>query len=130
MLEQPRLRIKKLDRYIDHDWQMTPIDFQVTRSKVKVTGHREYKLKSRGRERDNAMTRMRQYDDDSATIRWRESDGENAICDSTMATMRECKSMMTRIRQCDDKSATIRWRERDGENARTREYDDENARVR
>ncbi|KAH3891901.1 hypothetical protein DPMN_016011 [Dreissena polymorpha] len=27
----------KLHRYIDHDWQMTPIDFQVTRSKVKVT---------------------------------------------------------------------------------------------
>jgi len=26
----------KLHRYIDHDWQMTPIDFQVTRSKVKV----------------------------------------------------------------------------------------------
>ncbi|KAH3791361.1 hypothetical protein DPMN_144845 [Dreissena polymorpha] len=30
-------RIMKLHRYIDHDWQMTPIDFQVTRSKVKVT---------------------------------------------------------------------------------------------
>jgi hypothetical protein len=27
----------KLHGYIDHDWQMTPIDFQVTRSKVKVT---------------------------------------------------------------------------------------------
>ena len=27
----------KLHRYIDHDSQMTPIDFQVTRSKVKVT---------------------------------------------------------------------------------------------
>jgi len=27
----------KLHRYIDHDWLMTPIDFQVTRSKVKVT---------------------------------------------------------------------------------------------
>ncbi|KAH3889130.1 hypothetical protein DPMN_013180 [Dreissena polymorpha] len=24
-------RIMKLHRYIDHDWQMTPIDFQVTR---------------------------------------------------------------------------------------------------
>ncbi|KAH3729559.1 hypothetical protein DPMN_055530 [Dreissena polymorpha] len=23
-------RIMKLHRYIDHDWQMTPIDFQVT----------------------------------------------------------------------------------------------------
>ena len=28
-------RIMKLHRY--NDWQMTPIDFQVTRSKVKVT---------------------------------------------------------------------------------------------
>ncbi|KAH3723970.1 hypothetical protein DPMN_049768 [Dreissena polymorpha] len=27
----------KLHWYIDHDWQMTPIDIQVTRSKVKVT---------------------------------------------------------------------------------------------
>ncbi|KAH3721513.1 hypothetical protein DPMN_064442 [Dreissena polymorpha] len=27
----------QVTRYIDHDWQMTPIDFQVTRSKVKVT---------------------------------------------------------------------------------------------
>ncbi|KAH3695772.1 hypothetical protein DPMN_083231 [Dreissena polymorpha] len=27
----------KLHRYIDHDSQLTPIDFQVTRSKVKVT---------------------------------------------------------------------------------------------
>jgi hypothetical protein len=27
----------KLHRYIDHDWQMTPIDVQFTRSKVKVT---------------------------------------------------------------------------------------------
>ena len=31
-------RIMKLHRYIDHDSQMTPIDFEVTRSKVKVTG--------------------------------------------------------------------------------------------
>jgi len=30
-------RIMKLHRYIDHDSQMTPIDFEVTRSKVKVT---------------------------------------------------------------------------------------------
>ncbi|KAH3691245.1 hypothetical protein DPMN_193194, partial [Dreissena polymorpha] len=30
-------RIMKLHRYIDHDSKMTPIDFQVTRSKVKVT---------------------------------------------------------------------------------------------
>ncbi|KAH3829502.1 hypothetical protein DPMN_131498 [Dreissena polymorpha] len=30
-------RIMKLHRYIDHDLQMTPIDFEVTRSKVKVT---------------------------------------------------------------------------------------------
>ncbi|KAH3823767.1 hypothetical protein DPMN_125589 [Dreissena polymorpha] len=30
-------RIMKLHRYIDHDWQMTPINFQVTRLKVKVT---------------------------------------------------------------------------------------------
>ncbi|KAH3876782.1 hypothetical protein DPMN_009539 [Dreissena polymorpha] len=27
----------KLHRYIDHDSQMTPIDFEVTKSKVKVT---------------------------------------------------------------------------------------------
>ncbi|KAH3717301.1 hypothetical protein DPMN_060084 [Dreissena polymorpha] len=31
-------RIMKLHRYIDNDWQLTPIDFQVTRSKDKVTG--------------------------------------------------------------------------------------------
>jgi hypothetical protein len=30
-------RIMTLHRYIDRDSQMTPIDFQVTRSKVKVT---------------------------------------------------------------------------------------------
>ncbi|KAH3865888.1 hypothetical protein DPMN_028932 [Dreissena polymorpha] len=30
-------RIMKLHRYIDNDWQRTPIDFQVTTSKVKVT---------------------------------------------------------------------------------------------
>ncbi|KAH3803860.1 hypothetical protein DPMN_132130 [Dreissena polymorpha] len=27
-------RIMKLHRNIDHDWQMTPIDFQVTRKKA------------------------------------------------------------------------------------------------
>ncbi|KAH3715524.1 hypothetical protein DPMN_058235 [Dreissena polymorpha] len=27
----------QVTRYVDHDWQMTPINFQVTRSKVKVT---------------------------------------------------------------------------------------------
>ncbi|KAH3872066.1 hypothetical protein DPMN_035279 [Dreissena polymorpha] len=32
-------RIMKLHRYIDHDSQMIPIDFEVTRSKVKVTFH-------------------------------------------------------------------------------------------
>ncbi|KAH3835400.1 hypothetical protein DPMN_108746, partial [Dreissena polymorpha] len=32
-----RSMIMKLLKYIDHDWQMTPIDFQVTRSKVKFT---------------------------------------------------------------------------------------------
>jgi len=32
-----RPRIMKLHRYIDFDWLMTPIDFQVARSKVKVT---------------------------------------------------------------------------------------------
>ena len=32
-----RPRIMKLHWYIDHDWLMTPTDFQVTRSKVKVT---------------------------------------------------------------------------------------------
>ncbi|KAH3703903.1 hypothetical protein DPMN_078955 [Dreissena polymorpha] len=30
-------RIMKLHTYIGHDWQMTPIDFQITGSKVKVT---------------------------------------------------------------------------------------------
>ncbi|KAH3697601.1 hypothetical protein DPMN_085104 [Dreissena polymorpha] len=29
-------RIMKLRRYIDHDWQMTPIDFQVFRRKKLV----------------------------------------------------------------------------------------------
>jgi len=36
----------KLHRYIDHDSQMTPIDFQVTRSKVKVTVTRHSKMVS------------------------------------------------------------------------------------
>ena len=39
-------RIMKLHRYIDHDSQMTPIDFQVTRSKVKVTVTRNRKMVS------------------------------------------------------------------------------------
>ena len=37
-------RIMKLHRYIDNDWQMTPIDFQVTRSKVKVIVTRNSKM--------------------------------------------------------------------------------------
>ena len=36
----------ELHRYIDYDWQMTPIDFQVTRSKVKVTVTRNRKMVS------------------------------------------------------------------------------------
>ena len=39
-------RIMKLHRYIDHDSQMTPIDFEVTRSKVKVTVTRNSKMVS------------------------------------------------------------------------------------
>ncbi|KAH3885051.1 hypothetical protein DPMN_009038, partial [Dreissena polymorpha] len=38
--------IMKLYRYIDHDLQMTAIDFQVTRSKVKVTVTRNSKMVS------------------------------------------------------------------------------------
>ncbi|KAH3705648.1 hypothetical protein DPMN_080725 [Dreissena polymorpha] len=30
-------RFMNLHRYIDHDWQMTPINLQVTKSKVKFT---------------------------------------------------------------------------------------------
>ncbi|KAH3697908.1 hypothetical protein DPMN_085420 [Dreissena polymorpha] len=41
-----RPRIMKLHRYIDHDWQMTPIDFKVTRSKDKVTVTRNSKMVS------------------------------------------------------------------------------------
>jgi hypothetical protein len=41
-----RPRIMKLHRYIDHDSQMTPIDFEVTRSKVKVTVTRNSKMVS------------------------------------------------------------------------------------
>ncbi|KAH3897178.1 hypothetical protein DPMN_021363 [Dreissena polymorpha] len=83
------------------------------------------------RERDSTMATMRQYDDDSATIRWRQ-------CVSTMAKMRERDSTMTTMRQCDDDSAKftkttvqqyngysaiVRWRQSekcDGRNARTR----------
>ena len=36
-------RIMKLHRYIDHDSQMTPIDFEVTRSKVTGEGHSYWK---------------------------------------------------------------------------------------
>ena len=37
-------RIMKLHVYIDHDSQMTTIDFEVTRSKVKVTVTRNSKM--------------------------------------------------------------------------------------
>jgi hypothetical protein len=40
-------RIMKLHRYIDHDWQMTPIDIQVTRSKAKVTVSKTYSHNAR-----------------------------------------------------------------------------------
>jgi hypothetical protein len=39
-------RIMKLHRYIDDDSQMTSIDFQVTKSKVKVTVTRNRKMVS------------------------------------------------------------------------------------
>ncbi|KAH3861144.1 hypothetical protein DPMN_024072 [Dreissena polymorpha] len=58
------------------------------------------------RERDSTMATVRQYDDDSATIRWRQ-------CDSTMARMRERDSTTTTMRQCDDDSATMRCRQCD-----------------
>ncbi|KAH3782140.1 hypothetical protein DPMN_160051 [Dreissena polymorpha] len=73
------------------------------------------------RERESTMTRMRQYDDESATIRWRE-------CENAMARMRERYSTMTTMRQCDDDSAAIRWRQCDSTMATMREC--ENARVR
>ena len=41
-----RPRIMKLHRYIDHDSQTTPIDFEVTRSKVMVTVTRNSKMVS------------------------------------------------------------------------------------
>ncbi|KAH3853848.1 hypothetical protein DPMN_096383 [Dreissena polymorpha] len=73
---------------------------------------------------------MRLYDDDSATIRWRE-------CENAMARMRKRHSTMTTMRQCDIDSATIRWRQcdmrqYDGEDAKTRwrECDDTMATVR
>ncbi|KAH3876324.1 hypothetical protein DPMN_000163 [Dreissena polymorpha] len=53
------------------------------------------------RERESTMTRMRQYDDVSATIRWRE-------CENAMARMRERESTMTTMRQCDNTMATVR----------------------
>ncbi|KAH3894047.1 hypothetical protein DPMN_018204 [Dreissena polymorpha] len=82
--------------------------------------HRGYTLNPEG---DNARTtRMRQYDDDSATIRLRK--GENVI-----ARMRERESTMTTIRQCDDDSATIRQRQCDSTIAIMREYDYENATI-
>ncbi|KAH3702611.1 hypothetical protein DPMN_077635 [Dreissena polymorpha] len=68
------------------------------------------------RERDSTMATMRHYDDDSATIRWRQ-------CDSTMARMRERDSTMTTMRQRDDDSATIRWRHCDSTMATMRERD-------
>jgi len=39
-------RIMKLHRYIDHDSQMSPIYYEVTRSKVKVTVTRNSKIVS------------------------------------------------------------------------------------
>ena len=34
----------KVDREVGHDWQKTPIDFGLIRSKVKVTGARNSKI--------------------------------------------------------------------------------------
>ncbi|KAH3894046.1 hypothetical protein DPMN_018203 [Dreissena polymorpha] len=52
------------------------------------------------RERESAMTKIRQYDDDGATIRWRE-------CENAMARMRERDSTMTTMRQYDGDSAIV-----------------------
>ena len=41
-----RLRIIKVDSEVGHDWQMTPIDFGLIRSKVKLTGARNSKTVS------------------------------------------------------------------------------------
>ncbi|KAH3852761.1 hypothetical protein DPMN_095279 [Dreissena polymorpha] len=76
---------------------------------------------ARIRERESTMTIMRQYDDDSATIRWRE-------CENAMARMRKRHTTMTTMRQCDDDSATIRWRQCDSTIAIMQEC--ENARER
>ncbi|KAH3856519.1 hypothetical protein DPMN_099109 [Dreissena polymorpha] len=72
------------------------------------------------RECESTMTRMRQYDDDSAQLRLRE-------CDMAITRMRERQSTMTRMRQYDDDSATntmarTRWRECDDTMATVR-YD-------
>ncbi|KAH3752780.1 hypothetical protein DPMN_187406 [Dreissena polymorpha] len=50
------------------------------------------------RERDSTMAKMRRYDDDSATIRWRQ-------CDGTMATLRQRDSTMTTLQNYDGDSA-------------------------
>ncbi|KAH3711275.1 hypothetical protein DPMN_070779 [Dreissena polymorpha] len=42
------------------------------------------------RERESTMTRVRQYDDESAKIRWRERDGENA-------RTRQCDNQVVRL---------------------------------
>ncbi|KAH3751397.1 hypothetical protein DPMN_185953 [Dreissena polymorpha] len=44
----------KLHRYIDHDSQMTPIDFQVTRSKVKVTSPGPLRLANAGENQNDS----------------------------------------------------------------------------
>ncbi|KAH3798178.1 hypothetical protein DPMN_151769 [Dreissena polymorpha] len=73
------------------------------------------------RERESTITTMRQYDGDSATIRWQE-------CENAMARFRERDCTMTTTRQCDDDSKKIRWRQCDSTMATMREC--ENARVR
>ncbi|KAH3877932.1 hypothetical protein DPMN_001812 [Dreissena polymorpha] len=67
------------------------------------------------------MTRMRQYDDDSTTIRWKE-------CENAIVRRRQYDSAMTTLRQYDGDSAIVRWRQ--CENVRTRECDDENVTIR
>ncbi|KAH3847031.1 hypothetical protein DPMN_089343 [Dreissena polymorpha] len=69
------------------------------------------------------MTRVRKYDDDRATIRWRQ-------CDSTMTTMRECEDVIVRWRPCESTMTTVR--QYDGDNAieRWRQCDDTMATAR
>ena len=61
------------------------------------------------------MTTVRQYDGDSAIVRWRQ-------CENARVRRRECDNTMTTVRQYDGENARTRWRECDDTMVTVRYY--------